>query len=48
MFRMFPVNSSINKNNNLVKVQYTSKVYTLSQIYHTKSASCSSCGGGRK
>lgn len=47
MFKMFPVNPST-KNNNLVKINYTSKVYTLSQIYHTKGASCSSCGGGRK
>lgn len=48
MFKMFPINPSIKNNNQLVKINYTHKVYTLSQIYNTKASSCSSCGGGRK
>jgi len=32
---------------NHVHLQFTSKVYSISQIYNTKSYSCSSCGGGR-
>lgn len=58
MFRMFPVQikhnihsgngRSIPNTNqvNPVNLQFTSKVYTISQIYNTKSHSCSSCGGG--
>lgn len=33
-------------NKRLANIQYTKKVYTLSQIYNTKGSSCSSCGGG--
>ena len=51
MFRMFPITttnttSTNNTRNhvNLPNLQYTRKVYTLSQIYNTKGSSCSSCG----
>jgi hypothetical protein len=46
MFKMFPVNTNVRTTN--IKVQYTTKVFGLSEIYKTKASSCSSCGGGRK
>jgi hypothetical protein len=43
---MFPVNTSTKTNN--VNIRYTTRVFGLSEILHTKASSCSSCGGGRR
>lgn len=60
MFKMFPIVTSIKPNTNTngtrslgtssgnVGLQFTSKVFGVSQIYNTKGSSCSSCGGGRR
>ena len=53
MMRMFPhntrnvtgQNTSTNTNINL---QFTNKIFTVSQIYNTKGSSCSSCGSGKR
>ena len=59
MFRMFPIHTTTNRNvtnvtntrsttRKTANLQFTNKVFTVSQIYNTKASSCSSCGGGRR
>lgn len=49
MFKLYSVNNtSVRTQNALPSMQFTRKVFSVSQIYNTKASSCSSCGGGRR
>ena len=51
--RMFTLNTrngtvqNTNTNTN-INLQFTNKLFTVSQIYNTKGSSCSSCGSGKR
>jgi len=51
MMRMFPLNTrngtGQNTNTN-INLQFTNKIFTVSQIYNTKGSACSSCGSGKR
>ncbi len=47
--RMFPLNTRNGTGQNTnINLQFTNKLFTVSQIYNTKGSSCSSCGSGKR